>query len=96
MPIEISLSVKLQHGVHSKLPYVLIRPWHPKLLESSLTSVAPAEQVMAILGQPFNALLLQELPSNEYKRIASSSAIYAYPADASSIFQSKVHTLNIV
>jgi len=98
-PLEVSLSIsiKLQDGVHSKLPYVLIRPWHPKLLlKSSLTSVAPAEQVMTILGQPFNALLLEELPLNEYKRIASSSAIYAYPADVSSIFQSKVHTLNIV
>ena len=97
MSLEISLSVKLQDDVHSKLPYVLIRPWHPKLLfKSSSTDVAPAEQVMSILGEPFNALLLEELPLNEYRRIASSSAIYAYPADASSIFHSKVHTLNIV
>ena len=96
VPLMVSLSDKLQEN-QPKVPYVLVRPWNPKLLlESSLTGASPVEQVIATLGQPFNALLLEELPLNEYKRIASSSLISACPADADSIFQSEVRTLNIV
>lgn len=77
--------------------YVLIRPWHSKLLDPS-TEVDPtaSEQLVRMLGKPFHALLLEELPRNEYQRIASSSIIIARPTDVASILCSKVQTLTIV
>ena len=64
-------------------PYVLIRPWHPKLLHSSTVVDATAsEQLVMTLGQPFHAFLLEELPQNEYRRIASCSVIIARVASA--------------
>ena len=78
-------------------PYVLIRPWHPKLLHSStMVDATASEQLVMTLGQPFHAFLLEELPQNEYRRIASSSVIIAHVASAASILSSNVQTLNIV
>ncbi|KAL4065812.1 hypothetical protein V8B97DRAFT_2010153 [Scleroderma yunnanense] len=76
--------------------YVLIRPWHSKLLDPSKVGTAAMEQLVMALGQPFNALLLQKLSRNEYQRVASSSIIIARPADAMSILCSNLQILKII
>ncbi|KAL4065807.1 hypothetical protein V8B97DRAFT_1982079 [Scleroderma yunnanense] len=95
-PIEIMLPNEFPTDSRTPLPYVLIRPWHSKLLDPSVVDTAATEQLAMALGQPFNALLLEELPRNEYQRIASSSVTIARPADAASILRSNIRTLNII
>ncbi|KAL4065486.1 hypothetical protein V8B97DRAFT_1162800 [Scleroderma yunnanense] len=98
IPFKITLTSKLTMTSSYLLQYVLIRPWHSKLLASSTKANSTALGKLAtMLGQPFSALLLEEHSRNEYKRIASSSVIVVHPLDATSIIlQSKVQTLNIV
>lgn len=89
-PLELTLSEMLKDGSEQsrvKLPYILVRPWHSSSLEEN---DAGYEQW---LEQPFIALLLMELPHNQYKRIASFCRIVAYPVD---ILAGEVTTLTVV
>ncbi|KAI6023729.1 hypothetical protein BKA83DRAFT_537638 [Pisolithus microcarpus] len=96
-PLEIRLPEKLEDAAMKQGALQLVRPWHPKLLSPSDELDATNEKrLLSILGRPFNALLLIQLPHNEYKRIASSTLIVAEPVDSGSVLGSKVRTLNIV
>ncbi|KIK17646.1 hypothetical protein PISMIDRAFT_685099, partial [Pisolithus microcarpus 441] len=54
------------------------------------------EQLVSVLWAPFNALLLTQLPHNEYKRIASSTLITAYPTDRAGVLNGGIRMFNIV
>ncbi|KIK21611.1 hypothetical protein PISMIDRAFT_12127 [Pisolithus microcarpus 441] len=96
-PLEIALPDKLEDAAMKQGALQLVRPWHSKLLSPSAESDATTEkQLFSTLERPFHALLLIQLPHNEYKRIVSSTLIIAEPVDSSSVLQSKVRTLNIV
>ncbi|KAI6143274.1 hypothetical protein BKA82DRAFT_2435625 [Pisolithus tinctorius] len=97
-PLEATLPSELEDEVVSQSTLLLVRPWHSKLLDppTELIYGTPEEQLLLTLGRPFTALLLIELPHNEYKRIASSTPIIAQPLDSTSILQSDVRTLEIV
>ncbi|KAI5989371.1 hypothetical protein EDD15DRAFT_2579400 [Pisolithus albus] len=96
-PLEIALPDKLEDAAMKQGALQLVRPWHSKLLSPSAEPDAMTEkQLFSTLERPFHALLLIQLPHNEYKRIASSSLIVAEPVDSSGVLQSKVRTLNIV
>ncbi|KAI6011142.1 hypothetical protein BKA83DRAFT_4393281 [Pisolithus microcarpus] len=103
-PLEITLPDELENvaslagGLESAAAVLhIVRPWHSKSLgETTKLDVAATEQLLVTLGRPFSALLLIELPHNEYKRIAPSTLIAAQPIDVASILQSKVRTFNIV
>lgn len=95
-PLEITLAENLQKRVEWSVPrppYLLVRPWHSKLVESEITDT---EQWLSQLEQPFNALLLAELPQTEYKRVATFCHIVAHPTDWGGILQSEVSTLTVV
>ncbi|KAI5989361.1 hypothetical protein EDD15DRAFT_1319708 [Pisolithus albus] len=95
--LEITLSDKLEDAAMKQGALQLVRPWHSKLLRpSDELDVTHERRLLSILGRPFNALLLIQLPHNEYKRIASSALIVAEPVDSGSVLRSKVTTLNIV
>ena len=98
IPLSITLSSELivTDTSRSTLPYVLIRPWHSKFASYTGLDNMAASNLVAMLGQPFSALLLEEQSGNEYKRIASSSVIIARLADVASILRSKVQSLNVV
>ncbi|KAI5981440.1 hypothetical protein EDC04DRAFT_2617387 [Pisolithus marmoratus] len=81
-PFEVALPSKLENQIMSPGVLHVVRPWHSKLLDP--------------YGKPFRALLLIELPHNEYKRIASSTPIIAQPVNEDSILKSGVKTLDIV
>ncbi|KAI6019677.1 hypothetical protein F5J12DRAFT_482694 [Pisolithus orientalis] len=54
----------------------LVCPWNSKLIgPSARLDPITAQQLLLILGQPFSALLLAELPHSEYERTASSTTI---------------------
>ena len=74
---------------HTTSAYVLVRPWHPKRLYSS------TKPLSTTLCQPFHALLLERLPQNEYRRIATSCVIIARATGVESILHN-VRTLTIV
>ncbi|KAL4063060.1 hypothetical protein V8B97DRAFT_2087713 [Scleroderma yunnanense] len=95
-PLELTLASQLTDTSCSDL--LLIRPWHSKLLPPFTgDNGAAADALATMLGQPFRAFLLEEQSRKEYKRIAPSSPIIAYPADATGIIlQSQVQTLNVV
>ncbi|KAI6169117.1 hypothetical protein EDD17DRAFT_1525411 [Pisolithus thermaeus] len=96
-PLEIALPEKLEDVTMSQGALLLVRPWHSKLLCPFTDSHATTEeQLLFTLEQPFNALLLTELPHNEYRRIASSNLIATQAMDPSSILKSKVRILDIV
>lgn len=95
-PSEVVLPNEFKNDSLATSPHVLIRPWHPKLLHSSTAVGATHEQLAMTLCQPFHALLLEELPQNEYRRIVSSSNIIARAAGAASVLPGYVQTLNIV
>ena len=79
------------------VPYVLMRPWHSNLLDASVMGDSTsAQRWLARMQQPFSAVLLKELPQNEYKRVASFSHILARPADSAGVLKAKVTTLTIV
>ncbi|KAI6011591.1 hypothetical protein EDC04DRAFT_2905379 [Pisolithus marmoratus] len=82
-PLEITLPEGLEHAASSLGGTVKL-------------DAAATEQLLVTLRRPFSALLLTELPHNEYKRIASSILIAAQPIDLASILQRKVRILNIV
>lgn len=94
--LEITSSENLQERAEwstPRLPYVLVRPWGSRLVGTAITN---AEQWLSRLEEPFNALLLAELPQNEYKRIATFCRIVAHPIDSGRILQSEISTLTVV
>jgi len=95
-PIDIALSERLENAA-KRVPYILIRPWHPNLLHPAVdTDDASTHQWLTRLEQPFSALLLKELPHKEYRRVASSCHIIARPRDSAGVLKGKVNTLTIV
>ena len=95
--IEIALSQPLENISRKPVPYVLIRPWHSNLLDASgITDDASAHRWLAKVQRPFSALLLKELPQNEYKRVASFCHILARPTDSAGVLKGEVNTLTIV
>ena len=95
-PIDIALSEGLENTA-KEVPYVLIRPWHPSLLQSAVnTDDASTHQWLTRLERPFSALLLKELPHNEYRRVASFCHIIARPKDSAGVLKGDVNTLTIV
>ena len=95
-PIEIALSHPLENVSGTVVPHVLIRPWHSKLLEASMTSDASAHRWITKMQRPFSALLLQELPQNEYRRVASFCHILARPLGFAGVLKGEVTMLTIV
>lgn len=98
--LTIASSVELKDGSQgsSRLPYVLIRVWDRSLLGETLEEdeVTAAYRMVVQLGQPFGALLLEQLPRREYKRIASSRIIVAHAEGPISIARSEFKTLSMV
>ncbi|KAI6131003.1 hypothetical protein EDD17DRAFT_946654 [Pisolithus thermaeus] len=97
-PLEVTLSDKLENATIAP-PGTLrvVRPWHSKLPGPSAGLDTPAaEQVLFMLARPCNAILLTELPRNEFKRIASSAFLVAQPADVTGILESEVGHFDIV
>jgi len=95
-PFKVELSHELEDISPPPFPYAVIRPWQSKLLDSSPSfDSGAAEQLFAMMRQPFSPLLLAEAAQNEYKRIASSPAIVTCPVDVASIIQSKVQIVTI-
>ena len=94
--IDIALSERLGNSA-KRVPYVLIRPWHPDLLHPVVeTDDAWTYQWLTRLEQPFSALLLKELPHNEYRRVASFCHIIARPTDSAGVLKGEANTLTIV
>jgi len=95
-PIDIALSERLKNTA-KRVPYVLIRLWHPSLLHPVVdTNDGSTYQWLTRLEQPFSALLLMELPNNEYRRVASFCHIIARPTDSAGVLKGEVNTLTIV
>lgn len=93
-PLEVTLSAKLDEGAGK---YVLVRPWHPRSLRPWNGSDDDAIwNLLEQLERPFNALLLERLLHNEYKRIACDCTITACVQDPASISDSKALTLEVV
>ena len=90
-PFEITFPHELKGALRdTKPPFILVRPLQAKLLASS------TENAIAMLNQPFSALLLKETSGNNYKRVATSTLIEARPADVTSILKSKIQTVNVL
>lgn len=95
--LEIALPSELERATVSQGTLQLVRPWHSQLLGSSVGPRDTSEErLRCTLGGPFNALLLTQLPHNEYKRIASSILIIARPIDSAIVSKSKVEMFTIV
>ncbi|KAI6006570.1 hypothetical protein F5J12DRAFT_913107 [Pisolithus orientalis] len=95
--LEIILPGQLESAVILDGVLQLVRPWHSKLIDPLTKVYATKEEALIYtLGRPFHALLLLELPHNEYKRIASPALITAQPIDSSSILESNVRIFDIV
>ena len=96
-PVDIALSEKLENTA-KRVPYVLIRPWHPNLLHPIVDSTddASTHQWLTRLEQPFSALLLIELPNNEYRRVASFCHIIARPMHSAGVLKGEVDILTII
>ena len=96
-PIEIALSQPLENISNKVVPYILIRPWNSTLLDPSvMLDDASAHRWLTKMKEPFSALLLKELPHNEFKRVASSCHILARPTDSASVLKCEITTLTIV
>ncbi|KAL4076604.1 hypothetical protein V8B97DRAFT_2004332 [Scleroderma yunnanense] len=96
-PIEIAISEKLDNMSRKGVPYILIRPWHSDLLDPSVEDDdTSAQQWLVRLQKPFSALLLTELPHNEYRRVASSCSITVSPTDSTGVLKGEVSILTIV
>ncbi|KIK12624.1 hypothetical protein PISMIDRAFT_433393 [Pisolithus microcarpus 441] len=93
-PLEVTLSAKLDEGAGK---YVLVRPWHPRSLRPWNGSDDDAIwNLLEQLERPFNALLLERLLHNEYKRIACDCTITACVQDPAGISDGQVLTLEVV
>ncbi|KAI6125416.1 hypothetical protein EDD16DRAFT_1558838 [Pisolithus croceorrhizus] len=95
VPLKLKLSSRLQEGSGAGLPYVLVRPWSPKLLDL-LSHDNALGSLLEWLSQPFNALLLHSLLHTEYKRIVSDCPIRANVKDLVSVVNSECRILEIV
>ncbi|KAI5982447.1 hypothetical protein EDC04DRAFT_1807292 [Pisolithus marmoratus] len=96
VPLELTLSSRLQQGSGANLPYALIRPWNRKLLDPPAHGNDVLGGLLEWLRKPFNALLLKTL-HNEYKRIPSDDPIGARVKDLASIdIDIECQTLEIV
>ena len=96
-PIKIVLTQPLENISNEVVPPILIRPWHSKLLDASvMLDDASAYRWLTRMKQPFSALLLKELPHNEFKRVASSCHILARPTDSAGVLKGEVTMLTIV
>ncbi|KAI5994926.1 hypothetical protein F5J12DRAFT_773134 [Pisolithus orientalis] len=85
---KVTMSVNLDKGAGR---YILVRPWDPKALATQTGGDHDAMwELLEQLKQPFNALLLEKLPHNEYRRIASDCMITACPQDLTSVLDSEV------
>ncbi|KAI6015426.1 hypothetical protein BKA83DRAFT_4341886 [Pisolithus microcarpus] len=94
VPLRVTLSVKLDKGAGR---YLLLRPWHSGALPTRIGSDDHAVwELLEQLKQPFNALLLEILPKNEYRRIASDCMVTACPADLNSVLDSQVLIADII
>ncbi|KAI5997132.1 hypothetical protein EDD15DRAFT_394674 [Pisolithus albus] len=92
--LEVTLSVKLDEDASK---YVLVRPWCPRSLR--LWNGADDDAIWNLLEQleqPFNALLLERLLHNEYKRVACDCTITACVQDPVRILDSEVLTLEVI
>ncbi|KAI6019985.1 hypothetical protein F5J12DRAFT_911477 [Pisolithus orientalis] len=94
-PLRVTISVDLQEGSGSHLPYTLIRPWDPKWLLPGAKDSA-VWMLLERFEQPFHALLLKTLPHNEYTRIASDCKIIAHAQGSASIINNEPEVLEIV
>ena len=95
--IEITLSETLKDISEQVVPYALIRPWHSNLVDPSvLRDATSAQRWLTRMQQPFSALLLKELPRNEYKRVVSTCHILARPTNSTGALKGEVTTLTIV
>jgi len=95
-PIDIALSKRLENTA-KRVPYVLIRLWHPNLLHPTVdTDDDLVHQWLTRLEQPFSALLLMELPHNEYRRVASYCRIIARPTDSTGVLKGEADTLTVI
>ena len=95
-PIDIAQLEGLENPA-KEVPYVLICPWHPSLLQSAInTDDAWTHQWLTWLERPFSTLLLKELPHNEYWRVTSFCHIITRPKDSAGVLKGKVNTLTIV
>ncbi|KAI6033482.1 hypothetical protein BKA83DRAFT_1794698 [Pisolithus microcarpus] len=90
MPVVVTLPICLEEDPST---YILLRPWLPKWAENEADATW---ELLAQLEQPFNALLLQRLPHNQYRRIASDCAITARVQDLASIAESEILSLEII
>ncbi|KAI6167517.1 hypothetical protein EDD17DRAFT_1043735 [Pisolithus thermaeus] len=95
VPLKLTLSSRLQEGSGTDLPYTLIRPWSPKLLDLLAHGDGPGS-LLEWLGQPFNALLLKSSLHNEYKRIMPDRFINVSVEDPASVVNSECRILEIV
>ncbi|KAI5992852.1 hypothetical protein EDC04DRAFT_1289438 [Pisolithus marmoratus] len=92
-PVDVTLPVKLGHNAGT---YTLVRPWHPRSLDTTDSDESAVWNILEQLEQPFNALLLKRLRHNEYKRIASDCMITVCVQDLESTLDSEVMVLDIV
>ena len=99
--IEVTLSQPLEDI--STNSYVLIRPWRPNLLDSSVVDDAsvmdddtPTSKWLAMMERPFSALLLKQLHQNEYMRVATSVHILARPTGSDGALRGEITTLTIL
>ncbi|KAI5994915.1 hypothetical protein F5J12DRAFT_409788 [Pisolithus orientalis] len=93
-PVSVTLSNQLSNKAGA---YILVRPWHPKSLGKPTGSDEDAAwNLLRQLEQPFSALLLKSLHSNQYKRIASDCMITACAQDLASILDPEASILEIV
>ncbi|KAI6113481.1 hypothetical protein EDD16DRAFT_1601488 [Pisolithus croceorrhizus] len=93
-PLRLEPSSRLREGSGASLPYVIVRPWSPKLLD--LFTHDDPGSLLDWLGRPFNALLLQSPRHIEYKRIASDCPISARVEGLVSVVNSECRILEIV
>ena len=95
--IKIILLQPLEDISGQVVPYVFVRPWHFNFLGPPvLKDATSAQRWLTKMQQPFSALLLKELPQNEYKRVASTCHILAHPTNAAGVLKGEVTTLTIV
>ncbi|KAI6097062.1 hypothetical protein F5141DRAFT_1294907 [Pisolithus sp. B1] len=92
--VEIRSLASLREGAGK---YILVRPWHPNSLQMQTRSHDDAIcNLLDRLEQPFNALLLERLLQNQYKRIACDCTIIACIQDTASVLDSEVLILEVV
>ncbi|KAI6033509.1 hypothetical protein BKA83DRAFT_4486599 [Pisolithus microcarpus] len=90
IPVVITLPICLEEESST---YILRRPWLPKRAENEADATW---ELLEQLEQPFNALLLQRLPHNQYRRVGSDRAVTACIQDLANIADSEILSLAII